>query len=134
MARYLSQAWFDEVNEAARNSPSLRHATVGAHLTLQQVVTGGPEGDLQYWLRIEDGSVRAALGAAQAADLTPDATVTQPYETAAAVSRGELSTEDAFLDGRIRLRGDISVLVRHQSMLSGLGAVFGEVRDRTDYP
>ncbi|MDP9401986.1 MAG: SCP2 sterol-binding domain-containing protein [Actinomycetota bacterium] len=134
MARYLSQAWFDEVNEAARSSSSLQQATAGARLTLQQVVTGGREGDLRYWVRVEDGSVQVALGDAQAARLAPDATVIQSYETAAAVSRGELSTEDAFLDGRIRLHGDIAVLLRHQSVLNSLGEAFAEVRRRTEYP
>lgn len=134
MARYLSQDWFDEVNEAAQSSEALRQSTAGADLTLQQVVTGGPEGELRYWLRIEDGTVRVAPGEAKGAPAGADATLTQPYETAVAVSRGELSTEDAFLDGSIRLRGDISVLLRHQSILNTLGGAFAEVRSRTDYP
>lgn len=96
-------------------------------------MTGGPDGDLRYWVHIEDGSVRAVLGDAEAAQLDPDATVTESYETAAAVNRGELSTEDAFLEGRIRLRGDIAVLLRHQSVLNMLGEAFAEVRSRTEY-
>lgn len=133
MARYLSQGWFDEVNEAARADPALKEATAGTRLTLQQVVTGAPEGDLRYWVRIDDGSVEAALGDAASARLSPDATVIESYETAAAVSRGELSTENAFLEGRIRLRGDIAVLLRHQSVLKSLGEAFADVRGRTEY-
>lgn len=134
MARYLSEGWFREVNDAARNSASLRRATAGAHVTLQQVVTNGPDGDIRYWLRVEDGSVEAVIGDAQAVLLTPDATITQSYATAVAVNRGELSAQDGFLDGSIRLRGDIAVLLRHQSVLSSLGDAFAEVRDRTEYP
>lgn len=134
MVRYLSQEWFDEVNEAARRSTALKAATAGVRLTLQQVVTGTPDGDVRYWLRIDDGSVEARLGAAAAGEASPDATVTQSYETAAAVIRGELSTEEAFLGGRIRLRGDIGVLLRHQSMLNKLGQAFDEVHGRTEYP
>lgn len=133
VARYLSQGWFDEVNEVARNSAALKATTQGVSLTLQQVVTAAPEGDLEYWLRIEHGSVRTGLGRA-GGGTSPDAIVTQSYETAAAVVRGELSTEEAFLSGRIRLRGDIGVLLRHQSVLNDLGEVFGEVHRRTEYP
>lgn len=133
MARYLSGLWFEEVNHAAAASSWVREATAGADLTIQQIVTDGPEGDVRYWLRIDDGSVEAVPGDAQEADLEPHATVVQSYETAAAVSRGELSTEDALLDGRIRLRGDIGVLARHQRILTRLGDVFAEVLGRTVY-
>lgn len=133
MARYLSPGWFEEVNQAAAGSSKLREVTAGAHLAIQQVVTGGPEGELRYWLRIDDGCVEAVPGDAGEAQVAPHATVVQSYETAAAVSRGELSTEEALLEGRIRLRGDIGVLVRHQSLLIGLGEAFAEVRGRTVY-
>lgn len=134
MAQYLSQGWLDEVNEAARNSDALKAATAGVCLTLQQVVTGLPEGEVRYWLRIDDGTVQTGLGTAADAEASPDATVTQSYQTAVAVLRGELSTEEAFLNGRIRLRGDIGVLVRHQNVLNNLGQAFREVHSRTEYP
>ncbi|HUR24305.1 MAG TPA: SCP2 sterol-binding domain-containing protein [Acidimicrobiales bacterium] len=133
MARYLSQGWFDEVNEAARRSAALRGSTAGVSLTLQQVVTDTPEGELRYWLRVEDGSLEASLGTAGGVDATADATVTQSYETATAILRGELSTEEAFLGGRIRLRGDIGLLLRHRSVLDHLGATFADVHRRTEY-
>lgn len=133
VARYLTQAWFDEINHAAQNDESLRLATAGTHLTLQQVVTDGPEGERRYWLQIEDGSVRVAAGDSAESQVDADATFTQSYTTAVAVNRGELSTEDAFLDGRIRLHGDIGVLLRNQGALHNLGAAFAEVRNTTEY-
>lgn len=134
MARYLSQGWLDEVNEAARNSDALKTETAGVCLTLQQVVTGLPEGEVRYWLRIDDGTVQTGPGTAAGAEASPDATVTQSYQTAVGVLRGELSTEEAFLNGSIRLRGDIGVLLRHQSVLNSLGQAFREVHSRTEYP
>lgn len=135
MARYLTQGWFDEVNEAARSSTELRRVTAGVHLTLQQVVTDAPApaGELRYWLRVDDGSVEAGLGTAGSGGASADATVIQSYETAKAVIQGDLSTEEAFLAGRIRLRGDIGLLLRHQSVLNNLGATFHEVHHRTEY-
>ena len=129
MPAYLSPAWFDEVNAAARDSDHLRSTTAGVRVTIQQVVTGGPAGDVRYWVRLDDGAVEAGPGEAGRAD----ATVTQSYETAVAVSRGELSVEQALLEGRVRLAGDIGLLVRHAGALGGVAAAFGQVRDRTTY-
>ena len=129
MAGYLSRAWFDEVNGAARASADLRSLTTGTHVTIQQVVTGAPSGDVRYWVRIDNGAVEARPGLAGSAD----ATVTQSYDTAVAVSRGELAVEHALLDGRIRVAGDVRALLRHAGALGGVAAAFGQVRDRTSY-
>lgn len=129
MAPYLSQSWFDDVNTTARADAGLSAATAGAHVVLQQVVTGGPDGDVRYWVRVEDGAVDAGPGDAA----RPDAVITQSYDTAVAVSRGELTVEGAILVGRARLSGDIGLLVRHQAALLGVAAALGPVRDRTSY-
>ena len=126
---YLTPAWFDAVNQEAAASEELRAATAGARVTLQQVVVGGPAGDVHYWVRVEDGTVEARPG--EVSD--PDATVTQSYATAVAVSRGELSVEAALLAGSIRLTGDVPLLVRHQAALQRVGGAFGGLRDRTTY-
>ena len=129
MAAYLSAAWFEDVNRVARADGDLAGITAGARVTIQQVVTGGPAGDVRYWVRVDDGTVEAGPGEAE----RPDATVTQSYATAEAVSRGELSVEQALLEGRVRLSGDVSVLLRHAAALAGVAGAFGEVRDRTTY-
>lgn len=129
MAAYLSPAWFDEVNEAARTDLQLHPDSAGGRVTVQQIVTGGPGGEVRYWVRVDDGRLDIGTGAAE----EPDATVTQSYETAAAVTRGELDVEAAILAGRIRLSGDVGVLVRHQAALRGVAGAFGAVRARTTY-
>jgi len=129
VAAYLSAAWFEDVNDVARADAGLRTATAGARVTVQQVVTGAPAGDLRYWVRVDDGEVEAVPGEAPRAD----ATVTQSYETAAAVSRGELAVEQALLEGRVRLSGDVGVLLRSAAALAGVAAAFAGVRDRTTY-
>lgn len=128
MAAYLSPAWFDDLNAAARADDRLRAATGGARVVIQQVVTG-PPAETRYWVRVDDGVVEVGPGDAE----RPDATVTQSYSTAAAVSRGELAVEDAILAGHTRLSGDIGVLVRHQGALQSVAAALDAVRDRTTY-
>ncbi|MDQ3573560.1 MAG: SCP2 sterol-binding domain-containing protein [Actinomycetota bacterium] len=128
MARYLSPEWFEDVNAAARERPSA-HAAHAAHLTLQQVVTGGPDGDVRYWVRLHDGRVETGLGDAQ----LPDATISQSYDTAVAVVTGELSVQAALMSGEIRLSGDMATLVEHQEALRGLDAAFSAVRRGTSF-
>lgn len=125
MARYLSPEWFDEINAAA----SAEVDCGDLRLVIQQVVTGGPEGDIRYAVRIEDGRVRVVPGEATDADVT----VTEDHETATAVARGELAAPAAFMTGRIRVTGETTVLLDAQPTLHRLDAVFAGVRDRTTY-
>ena len=47
-----------------------------------------------------------------------DVTIALSYEDAAAMSKGELTPADALGSGRVRVRGDLSVLVAAQQMLN----------------
>lgn len=129
MARYLSPEWFEEADEAARCSALLGESTRGAAVTLQQVVTGTPGGEVRYWVRVDHGDVRVAAGEAPRAD----ATVTQSYETAVAVSTGRLGVEAAFLAGRVHVTGNLALIVEHGRALETLHHAFADLRRRTDY-
>jgi putative sterol carrier protein len=126
---YLSPAWLTALQDAADSSPTLRDATAGMRLVVQQVVTGGPDGDVAYHVIVDDG--RATVRAGQADD--PTITFTQDRATAAAVSRGELSAQGAFMAGRIRVRGDLPALVAQQDALLRVDDVFASVRETTSY-
>ena len=123
MARFLSEAWFQQV--AAAGSPAVRDPV----LVLQQVVTGTPDGEVRYHVTVGDG--RAALVTGQAAH--PDATFTQGYDTAAAVIRGELSTQAALLAGRIVVAGDMTGLSARRDSLIGLDPLTAAVRAATTF-
>ena len=129
MAAYLSPAWFDEVNAAARSSDELRSLTTGTRVTIQQVVTEAPSGHVRYWLRVDDGTVATGQGDAEGADVT----VTGSYTTAVAVTRGELNIDQALAEGRLRVAGDVGLLLRHAAALGGVAEAFALVRDRTTY-
>ncbi|HEY1466016.1 MAG TPA: SCP2 sterol-binding domain-containing protein [Acidimicrobiales bacterium] len=63
------------------------------------------------------GSLRMALVDGAGSDVRPDVTIVVSYEDAAALSTGELRAADAITAGRIRVRGDLSVLAAGQAML-----------------
>lgn len=129
MARFLSNEWIDEARAAAESSEELTAATAGAQLTVQQIVTGGPEGDIHYVVSIDDGQVTLRAGD----DETAHVTFTQQWATAMAMASGALGAQEAFTTGRLRLGGDVSALLRHGPALAGLDSVFAAVRDRTTY-
>lgn len=129
MAAYLSPGWFDDVNRAAGADDALAGAIAGAAVTIQQVVTDGPDGEVRYWVRLREGRFEAGPGQADG----PDATVTQSYDTAVEVSRGRLEVEAAILAGRIRLAGDVATLVRQQAALQQVARSFDDVRRHTTY-
>ncbi len=128
MARYLSPEWFEEVNAAAQHCQSAE-ASQPARLTLQQVVIGGPDGEVRYWVSLDSGKIATGLGEAE----TPDATVSQSYDTAVALVTGQLRLQTALMSGEIRLTGNIAALMDHQDALQGLDAALSDLRGRTSY-
>jgi len=129
VARYLSPEWFDDLNAAARKKPGPPQAG-SDRLCLQQVVTGTPAGDVRYWIRLDDeGAVTAGLGEVD----SPDAVISQSYDTAVSVVRGDTRVQTALMSGEIRLAGIFDTLGDHREALRGLDATFSELRGRTSY-
>ena len=129
MPRYLTQEWLDAAQRAVEHDMTLIDATKGVHLTVQQMVTGGPDGDIAYHVVVDNGAVHVAGGEAG------DATVTfvQDWDTACAIGRGELSAQGAFMTGLIRVGGDLPKLVEHGNVFGSVDDVFAELRAQTTY-
>ena len=121
---------------AVARSDRLRQASEGIDLTVRQVVNGGPEGDVTYALRLADGTVTVIAGDGHPdadADADADLEVVQDYATAADISRGDLTPSAAFAAGRLKLGGNVGVLVRHGDVAAGLDDLFGSLRAETTY-
>lgn len=111
--RYLSKEWAEAVTELLRADETIMRAAKGRDVTIQQVVTGAPGGEERHYLRIAGGVPSVTVGDAEA----PDATVTQSYETAVAIDKGELNAQMAFVRGRIRVEGNLLKLMQLQKLL-----------------
>ena len=129
MPRYLTQEWLDAAQRAVEADATLADVTQDVQLTVQHVVTGGPDGDAEYHVTIDDGMVRVSTGRASDASVT----FIQDWTTATAVSRGELSAQGAFMTGLIRVRGDLPKLVEHGDVFGEIGDVFADLRTATTY-
>lgn len=104
MPRFLSPEWLEHQRSLASALP----VRPGATARLQVVVTGGPDGDVVYTQVIEDGQlVASSLGA----DGSADVTLTQSYPDAVAIAKGELDANAAFMQGRVKVVGNMGALM-----------------------
>lgn len=101
MPRFLTEEWLERSRELAGAQP----ARPGASARIQHVVTGGPDGDVRYWWVIEDGRLTGS-GLGELTDA--DATMTEPYADAVLIQRGELDLGAAFMQGRVKVSGNMA--------------------------
>jgi putative sterol carrier protein len=104
MSKWLSQEWLDETKKMADGQPE----RPGASAKMQYVVTGGPEGDIKYYWVLENGKLQESnLGDLADAEVT----MTQTYEDAMKIQKGELDANAAFMQGRIKVSGNMAKLM-----------------------
>ena len=63
--------------------------------------------------------------------MEPDLRFTTDYATAARIAAGRLGAQRAFVEGRLRVGGDLSLLIRHHKVLSTIDDALAGVRART---
>ena len=119
---YLSEEWIKEADAALRASGL--SAPKGDPLSIEQRV-----GEAVFHMVFDDAGARVASGPAAA----PAVVFCQSWDTARAVARGEMSAEEAVLNGEITLEGDPMALLSHRRLLSSAEDVFAGVRSRTDW-
>jgi alkyl sulfatase BDS1-like metallo-beta-lactamase superfamily hydrolase len=128
MPKWLTQEWMDEQSKLAQDQPE----RPGATARMQYVVTGGPEGDIRYYWVLEDGHIREnRLGTLDDAELT----LTQSYEDALRIQKGELDEQAAFMQGRIKVEGNMAKLMALLPITSSLEyrELQSKIREITEY-
>ncbi len=123
MAEMGSDEWIAALDAAARADDDLREASRGRRVVIGQEVVDGERRN-SWHVVLDDGEVAVRPGPADDADVT----FSQDRDVAEAVARGEMAARAAFVLGRIRVGGDVSVLLEVAPALAGLGDVFGAVR------
>lgn len=104
MANYLSQEWLDEYRTLSQDQPT----RPGASVTMQYHVTGGPDGDLDYYWVLDEGRIaEAQLGAHP----SPEFTINLTSDDAAKVQQGELDPSAAFMQGKMKVTGNMAKLM-----------------------
>jgi putative sterol carrier protein len=129
MVARFSQEWLDQRVELARALPT----RPGASARVRQIVTGTPAGEVAYVEVFQDGRLASAtFGAGTDDDV--DVTVTQTHPDAIAIADGELDVHVAYMQGRVKVVGDMGALmaVLPVTQSSELRAVVGELAALTD--
>jgi putative sterol carrier protein len=121
--KFLSEEWTQAVQDALNSNDGFKSAAGSQTAKVQQVVTT-PEGEKRYWFKLEGG--QATLGTGESPDPV-DATITQDYETAKALSTNELSGTAAYMSGKLRVSGDLMKLMQLQGALGQMPAALKEV-------
>jgi len=120
---FLSDGWLEEVAKLAADAGG---GMMPESVSLNLVVTGGPEGDRE--LHIADGAFASGLIADAPTKLT------LPYEVAKSMFiKGDQSAAmQAFMSGQIKVEGDMTKLMAMQSQGGPTDAAFQQkLRDIT---
>src|SRR5439155_11269469 len=83
--KFLSAEWAQAVQDALNANEAFQGSVGSISAKVQQVVTG-PAGEARYWFKVDGG--QAGLGIGDSPEPV-DATITQDYDTAVALSKNE---------------------------------------------
>ena len=101
MSKWLSQDWLDETRKMAEGQPE----RPGASARMQYVVTGAPEGDIEYYWILENGKITdSQLGHLDDAEVT----LTTAHDDAMKIQKGELDANAAFMQGKVKVTGNMA--------------------------
>ena len=124
--KFLSEEWAEALKNALNADEAFRTAAGASTARIQQVITQ-EAGETRYWIVIADGAIDMGIG-----DLDPvDATITESYDSAVALSTGELNAVTAFMTGKIKIAGNMGMLLGLQGALSRLPAAMSSIQ--TEY-
>jgi putative sterol carrier protein len=123
VSKFLSEEWASSVTAALNAHEGFRSAIGTADLTIQFNTADAPDGDVDYYLQSTGGNTTLGVGSTEGADVT----VKQSYETAAAISKGELNTQTAFMTGKLKVSGNLAKLMMHQGAIQQWGAAVSDI-------
>jgi len=109
--KFLSPEWLSEVTTALESHQGFQEATRDMDLAIQFTVVESPLGDTGYHLMITPQAITIALGVREDLDIT----ISQNYETAAAIMKGDLNVQSAFITGKIKVAGNLAKLMVHRN-------------------
>ncbi|HEX9856293.1 MAG TPA: SCP2 sterol-binding domain-containing protein [Acidimicrobiia bacterium] len=121
--KFLSDEYIAAGTDALHGHADFMEAAGGVDLTVQFMVTGGPDGEVTYHLDTTGG----ATGLVPGPHAQPDVTITSGYDTAVSLSKGDLNTQMAFMTGKIKVAGNMAVLLLNQTLINEFARALGSI-------
>ena len=121
--KFLSEEWASAMTEALNASDDFKSAASGQTVKLQQVVTDAPDGEAKYYFVLDGGNATVATGELPDAE----ATLTQNYETAVAITKQELNPQNAFMQGKLKISGNMMKLMQLQGVFNAMPKASADV-------
>ncbi len=116
--KFQSEEYFKELTNALQSNEAVKNAAKGQTVTVQMVTSDAPGGgETKSFLKIADGVPEVSFGEATDAE----ATLTQTYETAVAIDKGELSGINAFMQGKLKVSGNMMKVMGLQGLMAAIG-------------
>ena len=117
--KFLTEDWVTTLNDSLNAHEGFKAAAAGISLAFQFAVSGAPEGSLEkYYLKVDAGVPTAASGEVEGSDVA----ISSDYDTSAAIAKGELNTQTAFMTGKLKVTGNLAKLMMHQNVIQQWGA------------
>jgi putative sterol carrier protein len=124
VSKFLTEEWAKDVTAALNNHEGYKNAIGAADLGIQFNTDDGPDGEVDYYLKSSGGTSNVALGELDDADVT----VKQSYDTATAISKGDLNTQTAFMTGKLKVSGNLAKLMMHQNAVQQWSAAVSDMK------
>ncbi|MFP5297544.1 MAG: SCP2 sterol-binding domain-containing protein [Actinomycetota bacterium] len=122
--KFLSEEWASAMTEALNSSDEFKSAAGSQSVKLQQVVTDTPEGgETKYYFTLDGGQAQVAIGELGDAE----ATLTQNYDTAVAITKQELNPQNAFMQGKLKITGNMMKLMQLQGVFNAMPKAAADV-------
>jgi putative sterol carrier protein len=122
--KFLTEEWASTMTEKLNSSDEFKQAASGQNVKLQQVVTDTPDGgEGKYYFTLEAGSAEVGIGEVSDAE----ATISQNYETAVAINKQELNAQNAFMQGKLKISGNMMKLMQLQGVFNAMPKAVSDV-------
>jgi len=127
---FLSPAWIEELDAALRDAADL--SALGP-IEIEQVVSGVPrQGEVRYRVVVDDRGARVDAGDGD--EHAAVVRLTTDYATACGIAAGQENAQAALADGRLRLGGNVDLLVRQAPVFAAVGDATAALRGATTFP
>jgi len=121
--QFLSDEYLAAATAALNGDDDFVTSIANIDMGIQFNVSEGPAGDADFYLTVADGAASMVPGELETADVS----IASTYETAQAMFSGELNTQMAFMSGKIKVAGNMAVLMMNQGVINKWAAIVADV-------